>query len=103
MGQEQRHKDRHEPNCTVNLTAASSGNFLFFRVAAAVVFDVSRIQTFHSVLKVSTERIVLMFFDCNRLHLMTHFSTNQKETNLLHYFSDCLSPCSKIHVLLYSG
>jgi len=61
VGQEQRHKDRHEPNCTINHTAASLGTFLFFRVAAAVVFDVSRIQTFHSVLKVSTERIALWF------------------------------------------
>jgi len=67
VGQEQRHKDRHKPNCTINHTAANSGIFLFFRVAAAVVFDVSRIQTLHSVLKVSTERIVLYFLtatDC---------------------------------------
>jgi hypothetical protein len=67
VGWEQRHKDRHEPNCTINLVAASSGTFLFFRVAAALVFDVSRTQTFHSVLKVGTERIVHMIFDCNTL------------------------------------
>jgi hypothetical protein len=66
-GGEQRHSDRYEPHCNVNLVAASSGTFFFFRVAAAVVFDVSRTQTFHSVSKVGTETIVLLLFDYNRL------------------------------------
>jgi len=83
VGWEQRQKDRHEPNCTINLTAASSRTFLFFRVAAAVVFDVSRNQTFHSVLKVGTEIKVLMLFDCNRLFASDDQFFNKPEANKL--------------------
>jgi hypothetical protein len=75
VGQEQRHQDKHKSNCTINLIAGSSGTFIFFRVAAAVVFDVSRTQTFHSVLKVGIERTVLMVFDCNRLYIHTYIHT----------------------------
>lgn len=83
VGWEQGHKDRQEPNCTINLIAASSGIFFFFRVAAAVVFDISRIQTFHSVLKVGTERIVLMLFDCNRLFISDDPLFNKPKANKL--------------------
>ena len=83
VGQEQRHKDRHEPNLTINLIAASSETFLFFRVAAAVVFDVSRIQTFHSVLKVGTERTVLMLFDCNKMFASDDPFCNKPKANKL--------------------
>ena len=60
-----RGKDRHELNCTISLvTGNPKGSFSFFsRVAAAIVFDLSRIQTFHSVSKVGTERRVLLIFN----------------------------------------
>jgi len=74
---------QHEPNCTIHLVAASSGIFLFCRVAAAVVFDVSRIQTFHSVLKVGTEIKVLMLFDCNRLFASDNPFFNKPKANKL--------------------
>jgi hypothetical protein len=51
------HRGTHELGDTMSLIAVS-GTFLFFRVAAAVVFDVSRIQTFQSVSKVSNKTTV---------------------------------------------
>lgn len=90
---EQRHKDRRAPNCTINRIAVNSGTLLFFRVAAAVVFDVSRSQTFHSVLKVGTEIKVLMLFDCNRLFACDDpffQQTRSKQTCFSILVTDCL-------------
>jgi hypothetical protein len=51
------HRDTYEPNDTMYLIRTNSKTFFFFRVAAAVVFDVSRNQTFHSVSKVSNKTV----------------------------------------------
>jgi hypothetical protein len=57
------YRDTHEPNDTTYYITESSETFLFFRVAAAVVFDVSRTQTFQSVSKVSNKIVCKLWHD----------------------------------------